>query len=218
MTKVEKLLLHILFGVFVLAIASFWKIQTAFGTHSWSFTASNIFGPLLGTILGPWTMLLAVLLKRFVAWSFFGFPLLSTFTTYIPTLCAAGYWNIHSKIIIRLMVPLCCMIAFIAHPIGFPASIYSFYWLIPVVLYFVQPKSFFLNALAATFIQHAVGSIIWLYFIPTTPMLWYSLLPVVCVERLLLASGMVLTMHGVSLCRHIAFHFLSNQRILAKKH
>jgi len=83
------------------------------------------------------------------------------------------------------------MILFIAHPVASKAFAYSFYWLIPVVLYVLNYKNTFCKALTATFLAHAVGSIIWLYTVPMTSTQWLALIPVVAVERLVMACGMV---------------------------
>lgn len=84
------------------------------------------------------------------------------------------------------------MAAFIAHPVGSQAFLYSFYWLIPVAIYLMGRNSLFAQALGSTFTAHAVGSVIWLYANPMTPEIWLALIPVVLVERLVFASGIVL--------------------------
>lgn len=211
--KAKTYFFHIILGLVVLVCANFWKIQIAFGQHSFLFTALNILGPLLGTMTGPWVILVTLLCKRFIGWNFFGLSLINAFSTYIPTLFAAWYWNIPSRVI-RLFLPIFCIIAFIIHPIGFQAAIYSLYWLIPIAIYFLPHKTFFLHTLASTFIQHAVGSVIWLYVMPSTPLFWYGLLPIVCVERFLFASGMVVVFYIMQMCRSYVLRplsFLANQ-------
>src|SRR5207237_10360114 len=83
------------------------------------------------------------------------------------------------------------MALFIVHPIGSQAFMYSFYWLIPIGLFGLARKTLFLEALGSTFVAHAVGSVIWLYTVPTTAGMWVGLIPIVAVERLLFAMGMV---------------------------
>ncbi len=92
---------------------------------------------------------------------------------------------------IRVVVPIGAMLLFIAHPVGAHAWVYAMYWWIPVVLYCSQRNNLFSTALGSTFIAHAVGSVIWLYTVPMTAPAWISLLPVVIIERLLFATGMV---------------------------
>ena len=149
---------------------------------------------------GSWVIFVVLLLKKYISYTFLGSSLIGPFSTYLPTLCAAWYWNMPNKIM-RLFLPIVCMVAFMFHPIGGQAWVYALYWLIPITIYFLPYQSFFAQALAATFIQHAVGSVIWLYFVSSTPALWYSLLPVVIVERLVFASGMAVVVKLVQACR-----------------
>lgn len=87
--------------------------------------------------------------------------------------------------------------AFIVHPVGGAAWAYSLYWLIPVALYMIRKESLFLTALGSTFTAHAVGSVIWIYANPMTPQTWLALIPVVFIERLVFASGMVVAYHAI---------------------
>jgi hypothetical protein len=81
---------------------------------------------------------------------------------------------------------------FAIHPIGSYALPYTAYWIIPLIALAYPHKNFFAHALGSTFITHAVGSVIWLYTRPTTPLYWMSLIPVVIIERLLIAAGMTI--------------------------
>jgi hypothetical protein len=63
-------------------------------------------------------------------------------------------------------------------------------------------KSLFLQSLASTFIAHAVGSVIWVYANPMTPQMWTGLIPVVFVERMVIAAGLVLAIKIMSYTKH----------------
>ena len=89
-----------------------------------------------------------------------------------------------------LLIPAACMVLFVAHPIGGQAFYYSFYWLIPMALYFV-PTTIVSRSLSSTFVAHAIGSVVWLYFRSLGVEVWQLLMPIVIVERLLMAAGMV---------------------------
>jgi hypothetical protein len=121
--------------------------------------------------------------------------------------------------VLHLLLPIACMALFIAHPVGSQAFIYSFYWLIPVVLYFIPHRSLFLTALGSTFIAHAVGSVIWCYTVPMTAGMWMGLLPIVALERTLFALGMVVAHHMISfifkMIDDIALRNISAQNQLA---
>ena len=105
--------------------------------------------------------------------------------------------NIKYKIydfLLRVILPLIAIILFVIHPVGRQAYLYSFYWFIPVILFFVEKislKSFiFSNNLSATFIAHSIGSLVWLYTVKMTVIQWMVLIPVVAIERFVFAIGM----------------------------
>jgi hypothetical protein len=114
----------------------------------------------------------------------------------VPTLCASVYLAT-THWAIRCALPLACMALFWLHPVGYAAGIYALYWLIPVAVFFVQSPNLFLNALGSTFVAHAVGSVIWLYTVPMESGAWLALIPIVAVERLLCATGMVIAHHVI---------------------
>ena len=122
---------------------------------------------------------------------------LSFFAFCIPGLCASLYWATQHYII-RLLLPVAGMMLFVIHPVGGQAFVYSFYWFIPVALFFIPQRSLFLQALGSTFIAHAVGSVIWLYTVPMAATTWMGLMPLVLFERIAFALGMVITHHFLS--------------------
>ena len=177
-----------------------YKISFIVGSFSAYFTASNIVMPLSGSFTGIFgsSIIAAVLcLWRF---SFVSFsPIL--LVHHIPGLFGAYYWASKS-FIIRLLVPLICMLLFVAHPVGREAFVYSFFWLIPIAFYFSKNKNLFKEALGSTLTAHAVGSVIWLYTVPMISEQWISLIPVVILERLIFATGMVV-LHKIISHAHI---------------
>ncbi len=96
-------------------------------------------------------------------------------------------WN--AKIFVGL--PLVAMLLFCVHSVGSQVFYYSWYWFIPMVIYFFAKDSIVTRALAASFIAHAVGSVIWLYTAHIPAEVWTALMPLVIVERLLIAAGMI---------------------------
>jgi len=168
----------------------FAKISYIVGSTFSFFSLSDVVMPLSG-ILGIGFSLLAVFLRSGLKIAFQNLALFKL-VYHIPGFCASAYWATENKLI-SLIIPAFCMAAFLAHPVGFAAAPYSFYWLIPMALYFVPKKSIFMHSLASTFIAHAVGSVLWLYLHPAMSVAqWYALLPVVAAERLLFASAMTL--------------------------
>ena len=94
-----------------------------------------------------------------------------------------------------------CVALFVLHPVGCQAYAYSFYWFVPPVVLLLSKScgdNFdpFATAFTSTFLAHALGSLICLYTMPTSPLLWYLLIPVVAKERLLLGMGAL----GIHFC------------------
>jgi len=177
----------------------FLKISFIAGSHRFFFSGVNFFVSIIGVF----------------AQSFFSAGIISFFLLYkfssgitfgLPTLIATFCWSLNTRrsqlakandFIARFLIPLCCMLIFILHPIGRQAYLYSFYWFIPGVIYLMQRvgkcQSIFYYSLSVTFVSHAVGSIIWLFKIPMTAYDWFDLIPVVFLERFVFTLGMVVT-------------------------
>lgn len=163
---------------------------------------SNLFGictPLVGLVFAPFFALffavVGLCMRHGV--SLYGI------TLGIPTLIATCAWITESRktrtaflgrFLFNVVIPLACIILFVVHPVGHEAFLYSCYWFIPPLLFcarfFVSSRFdlFFCASVRITFIAHAVGSILWIYQVPTTPEFWMVLIPVVACERLINAS------------------------------
>jgi len=178
-------------GIFAFAAkaVSLIKCSFIFGTFSGFFSGVNAVAPLAGAF-GGGLGAIAFAAER-LGWAlFFGGFSFKIFAYSIPGLFAGLYWA-YPSLITRVLVPLACMMLFVTNPVGGQAFAYSLYWLIPVALYFVPKKNLFLTALGSTFVAHAVGSTIWIYAAPMAPAVWYALIPIVAVERILFATSMV---------------------------
>ncbi len=173
----------------VCELVRFIRLHHFFG-YSFYFSGISIVGPVMGANPLGFLGLILFLVRRLVTFSITGVGLFTPLAYHIPTLFASAYWASSSKMI-RLYLPVICMMLFVAHPIGMQVPLYTLYWLIPVALYFV-PETALSKAFGSTFIAHAVGSVLWLYWLPTVPAYWYALLPIVAVERLFHASAMLL--------------------------
>ena len=195
------------------------KVSFIFGSCAALFSASSMLQPLSGAfggILGSTTFLVIGMMIRVLTGSVLSFKILAY---HIPGFFASAYWAGQSKWL-SIAVPVVCMALFLAHPVGLAAAPYALYWLIPVVIAllpmlekynipFINPfvlslrrispnKSIFLTSLSSTFIAHAVGSVIWIYAAPATPAFWYALIPMVAVERFVMACGMTLAYHAIA--------------------
>ncbi len=203
--KYYSLLLKALFFNAVLVLVSLVKVNFIWSSLHTFFSASQIVGPLVGFYGGLSCIAVLYIAKDLLKGIFLGTGFFSPLTLHIPTFFSAAYWA-SSSVIFRLVVPLICIVLFLIHPVGNQAAFYTLYWLIPLIVYFVPHRSIFLHALASTFIAHAVGSVIWLYWLPLKPELFWTLMPIVLVERLLFASGMTLTYYVIEYAKQFFFH------------
>ena len=187
----------------ILYLASYFKISGVHGSFGSFFSISNLIAPLIGAfggISGSLAIFGTSIIGRF---------LLAHFTMiinpfyHIPSFFASLYWATN-KAYIRIGIPLACMALFIAHPVGWYAAAYALFWFIPIIVHCFGRNILFLTALGSTFTAHAVGSVIYLYMInPMFPEAWIALIPIVPVERLLFASGMVIAYSFIGWVLHI---------------
>ena len=206
----NKKILNLMLFTVLIFVFSFVKVTFFAGSHKLFFSGINLAFPVLGSLLGATfsgiTVLLFFLFKKIT--------LGGAITLGLPTFFATLAFSIMTKkeksfklefynLLLRVILPIFAIILFILNPIGRQAFIYSFYWFIPVALYVFEKinknSSIFLRSLTATFIAHAVGSLIWLYFIPTTSVYWISLISVVFIERFIFAISVTYTFKFISI-------------------
>lgn len=171
-------------------VASGINFSSALGAANQTFTFFQFMGPIAGGFLGAGAGILSVLLAQLASFVLLGKEIeLINILRLAPMLFAALYFAKYSKgKIAQATVPFICMALFMLHPVGAQAWYYSLYWLIPAIA-LLLPEHLFLRSLGSTFTAHAIGGIIWLYFIPTTPAFWLALIPIVAFERTLFAAG-----------------------------
>jgi hypothetical protein len=191
---IAKRAVSTLFFTSLMSLSSLFKFSFIVGSWHMFFSAINCTGPLVGSFLGISGSCMVYGLRtifRLCTVGLSGAQLLNG----VPTLGASVYLA-SSHWAARCALPMACMALFWLHPVGYAAAPYALYWLIPVAVFFVPSHHLFLNALGSTFVAHAVGSVIWLYTVPMESSAWLALIPIVAVERLLCATGMVVA-HGV---------------------
>ncbi|MCX5921917.1 MAG: hypothetical protein NTX86_01155 [Candidatus Dependentiae bacterium] len=194
---VSKTGLSVLLFNILIKIASFFKVSFIIGSYTALFSATSMVIPLAGAFSSNTGILAICGMGLGLKFLWTGSLSFIHLAYHIPGLFAALYWK-NSSLLFRVGVPLTCMGLFILNPVGGQAWVYSLYWLVPVVLTLARKKSLFAESLGATFMAHAVGSVIWIYADPMTPAVWYGLVPVVFVERVVFASGTVLMYHAIS--------------------
>ena len=174
------------------------KLCFILGSKMAFFSFNQCLTPVMGFFTGTTHNLLIFGFRT--AFAFFTMDItLSACTYHLPTLSGTLYLTTHSRIV-RLALPLLCIIFFIMHPVGAKSMLYTVYWIPPVLMAFYKPRSIFLQAVGSTLTTHAVGSVFWLYTHQTNPLFWHSLLSVVWMERLLFALFMTATYYGATAC------------------
>lgn len=157
------------------------------GTQNASFTLFQFLAPIGGGIAGPWLGAAAALAAQGLNIALFG-GATDLFGVLRLAAAMAAAWYFGSKGQNVLVVPLAAMALYWLHPVGMQAPVYALFWLIPVAAAAFR-SNLVARSLGATFTAHAVGTIAFLYTIPSTPELWNALLPVTAYERLVFTAG-----------------------------
>lgn len=170
-----------------LELCKFVKLSLALANGGVLFTLTQIFSPLIGLYKNSSLNFLLYGMRTILRMGIFGFsPLL--FLYHLPTLVGNIYLSSDS-VVPKIAIPFVCMLLFVLNPIGNQAFLYSMYWLIPIAIALYKPESIFLRALGSTFTVHSVGSVVWLYTKHIDPSVWHMLIPVVIIERVLMAAA-----------------------------
>lgn len=172
----------------LLKFAGLLKVSFMVGSIHAFFSATNILMPVTAGCVGMATLSGALGVKILLALLFGKAALATILVNTVPGWF--GSWALVSRHwVVRILVPIICMALFMLHPEGAQASIYTLYWLIPVFLYY--SKMPFAQALSSTFVAHAVGSVLWIYSTNMAASVWLLLIPVVAVERITFAVGII---------------------------
>lgn len=185
----------VLFTIFI-KFSSIAKISFIIGSSLAFFSAVSIITPLAGAFGGIsgslFTFGIVGLLRWFLTaslpWHFLAY--------HIPGLFASLFWATSSRI--KGVPAFCCIVLFLLHPVGVQAALYTLFWLIPLVITISKKETLFARALGSTFTAHAVGTVIWLYTKSMNPDIFLMLIPVVIIERVLFASGMVVAYYCIA--------------------
>ena len=151
------------------------------------FTLFEFIAPIGGMFLGPLFGAISAFIVRganiFITRQTLDFL---TVMRFLPMILAAIYFGLKGRKM-AIIFPF-CIVLFLIHPIGQKAWLYPLIWLIPLAASFGK-RRLILNGLGATFMAHAVGSVIFLYAFGLTPQIWLGLIPVVLIERGCFAIG-----------------------------
>ncbi|PIU21294.1 MAG: hypothetical protein COT15_02955 [Candidatus Diapherotrites archaeon CG08_land_8_20_14_0_20_34_12] len=161
------------------------------------FTFFQFFGPLPAAFLGPFVGILAIAIAQIANFILLGkaFEIVNIIRL-APMLFAAYYFGTTSKNKISAIIPVISMAAFMLHPVGQQAWIFSLMWLVPLFAKF--SNRLFLKSLGTTFTAHAIGSALWIWTIPSTPEFWILLIPIALAERIAFALGITVSYVGIN--------------------
>ena len=169
------------------------NFSSVIGAENQFFTLYQFFGPTAGAFLGPIFGGITVFFAQIADFLILGkeFTLINVLRM-LPMIFAVIYFANRKKLL-GAIVPLLCVVLYIAHPIGRASWLYSMYWLIPILGSLFPRKFLLLKSLGATFTAHAVGSVLWLYTVPMEAGQWLALIPTVAYERLIFACGIAVS-------------------------
>ncbi|KKR78374.1 MAG: hypothetical protein UU23_C0001G0138 [Candidatus Curtissbacteria bacterium GW2011_GWA1_40_9] len=152
------------------------------------FTMFDLFAPVFGSFLGLWFGFAAVILAQIIN----AFATQVTINTAvlvrtITPLFAIWYFSRKDKSL--LLVPFLAILSFNFNPVGRSVWYFSLYWLIPVIAWRFRDRFLFAKALGSIFSAHAVGGAIWIWAFNLPASVWQGLIPVVALERSIMALG-----------------------------
>lgn len=179
----------------VAKVTSFAKFSFIVGSQTAFFAPAAVLLPLAGAfggVMGSFSMLGMGLLMRAL---FVGAMPLAFLAYHLPGFCASLYWGSNSKLV-KVVPALLCTVLFLAHPVGAQSAWYSLFWLAPIIAAYL-PYGLLSTALGSSFTAHAVGTVVWLYAGLLHTHDFVLLVPVVIVERLMIAVAMVLAYKAI---------------------
>ncbi len=176
-----------LISVLTVFITKLIPLSFIIGSQKAFFSATTSLSLLVAAHSNLWMLLFFLIPLKDLSIAQLGLFLLNR----IPLFFAAWSYRMPTAIT-SMVVPLNCFLLFILHPMGAQAWPYALYWFIPVVIYTLGYHTIFLKALSSVFVAHALGSVIWLYTHDMSPEIWLALIPIVAIERLLMALGVLL--------------------------
>jgi len=180
------------------------KFGPILGTQM-KFSLSVFFGPTLAKIFGLTYGTLTILLTHLIglAAGIYKIKAIKDYFTFFPIIFAGIYFSRIFKGNKKLIfIPLICILLFILNPIGKSVWFYSGFWLIPIIIALFKEKidkvlkfplfKIYGYSLGSTFIDHAIGSVIYLYLLKIPANFWIEAIPMTIVERLMIAAGIEL--------------------------
>ncbi|MBN1896623.1 MAG: hypothetical protein JW789_02740 [Candidatus Aenigmarchaeota archaeon] len=206
--RIPKIMFAVLFAALFIVLSQT-KMFPIMGTE-FNFSLAVMFGPALGGLLGMGLGAATIVLSQVigVAIGMYSADSLISIAVFFPILFGSLYFARSFRGDRRLMIiPIAMMIAFMAHPIGQQVWFYSLFWVIPLVViqFKKQIDSLLKHPIAQTysyslgtaFVDHSVGSVMYLWAFAIPAEMWIAAIPVTLFERLLIALGITFSFHAV---------------------
>ncbi len=201
-----KRIIKIIFSIFS-AILFFYFTKVKFGPilgTPMMFSLSVFFGPTLAKIFGIGFGTLTIIFTHIIGLIIGVYKIkVESIFVFIPIIFAGIYFSRIFKNDKKLIfIPLICILLFILHPIGRTVWYYSCFWFIPIFLSLFKNKldkilkfpifKIFGYSLGSAFVDHALGSVIYLYLLQIPARFWIAAIPMVMFERSMIAAGIEL--------------------------
>lgn len=180
------------------------KVGPILGTQM-KFSLSVFFGPTLSKIFGIGYGIATIIFTHLIGLvtGIYKIKAVKDYFTFLPIIFAGIYFSRifkgNKKLII---IPLICILLFVINPIGRTVWFYSGFWLIPIIISLFKDKldkilkiplfKIYGYSLGSAFVDHAIGSVIYLYLLKIPANFWIEAIPMTVVERLMIAAGIEL--------------------------
>lgn len=189
------------------------KLTFILGSKAAFFSFSQAIAPISGLLFDR-KLNLITFFSRVFLFIFTGFSPIFILLYHFPTFFASVYLNAKS-IFIKISISIICMALFLLNPNIISSNViiklYVLYFTIPIIITFLRTKSIFLNCLGGTFIAHSVGTISWLYTNRFNELIYYKLINIVWMERLLFALIMTSCFYAIKLSDNLLKNFLKEK-------
>ncbi len=206
--RIPKVMFAVLFAALFIVLTKT-KMFPILGTE-FNFSLAVMFGPALGGLLGTPLGVATIILSQAVGTAIGMYTITDTLSllVFFPILFGAVYFARSFRGDKRMIaIPLAMMAGFLLHPVGREVWFYSLFWLIPVaVMQFKDRIDAVLRhpiartysySLGTAFVDHSVGSVVYLWFLNIPAQFWVAAIPITILERLLIALGITFSYHAV---------------------
>ncbi|MBN2330460.1 MAG: hypothetical protein JXC85_01470 [Candidatus Aenigmarchaeota archaeon] len=206
--RIPKILFSVLFAAMFIVLTKT-KMFPILGTD-FNFSMGVMFGPALGGLLGVNLGIATILGSQLVGTAIGLYKLKDTLSLLIffPILIGSIYFSRSFRGDRRLLaIPAACIVLFLLHPIGLQVWYFSLFWLVPMAIISFKDRidnalrhpvaRTYSYSLGTAFVDHSVGSVVYLWFLAIPAEFWIAAIPLVVIERLLIALGITFSFHSV---------------------